>query len=346
MNSVLTSFYLNFLDFKEDISMTPKLTIDVEGVDINNIFYIDEKIKFTLHTLTINHVHVFTITDKDGNKLDITLSIYSYDDEDYNKYRSNIIIVITSYIKFLCKYFGMTLANFKPLTILIFLTDFKKELPRDKQVLTPFEVNTGVTIDEGNKTTIVVYRKEELIKVLIHELTHYSKIDYITIDTTTESVIASHFGFRPPLYLRESITDFWTICINTMYYSFYDDDGNILSFEMFKRSFLKNIHKEIAFIHHQAVKVLKYNDMCRYKTMKNEKTHVTAYYIVKYLMFKRWIKIITMYKDPRLRNEIIPQLLKKMEKDKKQLCSTSLRPDGDISLRMTSIDINSKMKTI
>jgi hypothetical protein len=61
------------------------------------------------------------------------------------------------------------------------LTRLKKTFPRAKGI--PFDVdniNSGVTwLESGKATQMLVYRKEECIKVLIHELLHYFRLDSV-----------------------------------------------------------------------------------------------------------------------------------------------------------------------
>lgn len=83
-----------------------------------------------------------------------------------NKINSKIINNIHNAIIF----FNLVTNKKKFIHLTIYLTPFKKEL---KEKLNSNSVNTGST----NYSKIIIWREEELIKVLIHELIHYNNID-------------------------------------------------------------------------------------------------------------------------------------------------------------------------
>lgn len=69
--------------------------------------------------------------------------------------------------------------NKKPLVIWIYPSDYKKQLPKNK-VITPDDINSGSTttyLGKNENGIIYIWRKEEILKVLIHELIHSFNID-------------------------------------------------------------------------------------------------------------------------------------------------------------------------
>lgn len=69
--------------------------------------------------------------------------------------------------------------NKKPLVIWIYPSDYKKQLPKNK-VITPDDINSGSTttyIGKNENGIIYIWRKEEILKVLIHELIHSFNIN-------------------------------------------------------------------------------------------------------------------------------------------------------------------------
>ena len=65
------------------------------------------------------------------------------------------------------------------MNIYIFLTDLKKKLPEHTgQEIGKINVNTGFTMTCRPKSNIVIYRKEEWFKVLIHETFHNFGLDF------------------------------------------------------------------------------------------------------------------------------------------------------------------------
>jgi len=84
------------------------------------------------------------------------------------------------------------LKNNKPVYINLFLTDEKKRLDFNKNEIGPNEVNSGSSIynlydNENGK--IFIWRKEELNKVLIHELLHAFRLDMNSTNRLSEGHI-------------------------------------------------------------------------------------------------------------------------------------------------------------
>lgn len=87
-------------------------------------------------------------------------------------------------VKKLCK-------NKYPLYINLFLTNERKQLT-DKNIIGPHQVNSGATttyLDGNENGKIFIWRKEELQKVLIHELLHAFRMDIHCHDRVSEGHI-------------------------------------------------------------------------------------------------------------------------------------------------------------
>jgi hypothetical protein len=242
---------------------------------------------------------------------------------------------------FVCLHFKCDIP--RPLAIHVFLTDYKKEFPSESVLLTPFNVNTGVTI---YGKTILVYRKEEVIKVLIHELIHFFGIDHMHVSHDNEHELQQIFSLQNHVYLTESYTDFLACTSNVMLYSVLSSKGTLLSLKSFLRSFSSNLAHEKLYIFEQASRVLHHQNYCDdIKHNYSEKTHVIAYYIIKAVMFSNWKKYIEMYNQHMTMNHSIFQdEIVKDCKNYKIFCNMRVKPSG--TLRMTSLDVLNKMKTI
>jgi hypothetical protein len=94
---------------------------------------------------------------------DYCLHVYRFDNEEVDL---QFIIYLIESIKQLSK-------RKKPFMIYLFLTPLKKVLPKNN-VFQPENINSGVTMDN----IIVIWRKEEIFKVLIHELIHFFQLDF------------------------------------------------------------------------------------------------------------------------------------------------------------------------
>ena len=221
------------------------------------------------------------------NSRNINLFFTCYDNTKQDKifYYANysllVIYLLTLNSKNLCS---------KELNVKLYLTPFKKILPKDiNKILGPNEVNTGFSnIGCRNKSEIVIYRKEEWFKVLIHELIHNLNLDFALIDNSEcrekfNSILKLDINYE----INETYCEIWARIILTLIAS----DLKSENYSEFKNIFDRLIIDEILFSQEQAVKILKMVDKVdNYK----EDTNAYAYYVltsglmVNYAYFIEW----------------------------------------------------------
>ena len=268
---------------------------------------------------TIHFVHEFDEKERGKEKVEtvVTLTVTGFETEnDLNETMDQIELVVRVYFSFVraLKISRVT----THLHITCFLTHFEKKLPdRKEDPLTPFHVNSGLTYFT-NPIQIILFRKEEVQKVLIHELTHYFEIEQrIPISPSLISFIQERFGISNDPRLPEAVTDFWACYVNVLLSSCFDlqlfllngkgkgkEKENKIKFQSITDSKLKY---EIDFIVKQASKVASHTDGClsftidsknerrKKREKKNEETHVIAYYIVKAIMFMSFQKYLNLF---------------------------------------------------
>ena len=140
-------------------------------------------------------------------------------------------------------------------TIVICFTPNNKYLPKGKaRVITPNHVNTGSVYN--NK--IVLYRKEEVLKVLIHELVHLVN-DNHNINNIFHPQFASRFCFdrindADYTLPSETLTEIMASMLNII---FVLGDCK-LSKDVFMKSFYEMLRYEIGFGLFQTAKILNY----------------------------------------------------------------------------------------
>ena len=133
----------------------------------------------------------------------ITIYIISDGEFSHKQHIFNIVNWISKYSKP------------KKLNLFIFLTPFKKIIKYKGQILTRNEINSGVCYKYYK--WIQIFRSEELLKVLIHELLHYYDLDCNTTDWIDELL-----PIKTPcnsLLLNEAVTESMAIILHTYYYS-------------------------------------------------------------------------------------------------------------------------------
>ncbi len=161
--------------------------------------------------------------------------------------------------------------SIRELEVSIIRCRLKKLMPRDGSEMTPLHVNSGLTYG----THVLVYRNEEMIKVLTHELIHAFGIDRKTISAIEEKEITDLFGIQcKSVFINEAFTDTLACYINAVMYAVIRNERVSSALAKEKRHIVR-VAEEILWRRQSRAQ-----DIC-------EKTHVTAYYVIKAMLFKR-----------------------------------------------------------
>lgn len=222
----------------------------------------------------------------------------------YNSYVDHILIwlyIVNDYASRSCS---------KNLTIFIYHTSLTKTLPYSPiEILNENNVNTAFTRTCLKNAEIVVYRKEEWFKVLMHESFHNFALDFSDMDTSDcHSRILSIFPVNSKVNLFEAYTEFWARIMNVIFCSYFNcKNKNDLN------EFLSNteyfINFEINYSFFQLIKVLQFMNV-EYRNLYEktdvsaniraalykEDTNVLSYYVIasimiyNYQLFLQWCK--------------------------------------------------------
>ena len=201
--------------------------------------------------------------------------------------------------------------------IYLFLSDIKKILPSictkiyDYCPLNSINVNSGVSWAHN---WIQIFRKEELFKVLIHELIHYLKLDVNKYSHILDSKCA-HIKMdnkSNSILVNEAYTEILAIYLHTIYISKYIVDKENLNFDDIFWDLYMN---EERFTLYQINKIFQYyniSDISYFKNNNNfiQYTNVISYYIIKYLFFINTIYFIKNYNNYKIIVNLILYLLK------------------------------------
>jgi hypothetical protein len=167
-----------------------------------------------------------------------------FGEEEDRKIVRKKIKIVHLLIYLLHKLSGVTFTNH----ICIYLTPFKKVLPKKNKdyVLGVEHVNSGMTRYRRNEKDnyIIVYRKEEWLKVLIHELLHAYRVDILARDNKSK--------LKSLMNYKEAYTECWAIILHCLLHSYMVSE----TYEMFCNMFHENIEMELSFSMTQADKVL------------------------------------------------------------------------------------------
>lgn len=150
--------------------------------------------------------------------------------------------------------------------ICLILCNDSKHLSVSKTI-TSENINSGLGYMSNDHPKIVVYRKEEICKVIVHEMLHIYKIHPFhypsMIDTTlTRKYNVNHLIENKSLNICESYVEVLSIFINSIMYEITNNDTN-------------------AFKKEQTHQLYLVNQLNNYKPY-NETTNVFAYVLLKY----------------------------------------------------------------
>ena len=275
------------------------LQIEFNNLQLGHFFpleiydYIKEYINYKLsYNLKINNILInldfyFLVRDKQE---------YT----NYINYIEKYIKIIKSWL-FICKLYT-TQKNIELLNLKIFLTPFTKKLPDNynnnndlnKKLLSSIHVNTGFTTHLKNKNIkdIIIFRKEEWLKVFIHETIHAFNLDFNNLNYINEkNILKKHFTtIESDFEFNESYCEFWAEIMNLSYYCYFLCNNNYKDFLLL---FELNITLEKYFSILQLNKILNYYNLNYELLMENnenvkiyykENTNVFCYYIIKTIL--------------------------------------------------------------
>ena len=233
------------------------------------------------------NVKIYFVTETDETHINIKL---------YNKYIQAISIwlyILNIYSSKECS---------KTITIYLYLTSLEKILPNSNiDILDAINVNTAFTTTCPVDSEIVVFRKEEWFKVLIHETFHNFGLDFSMMNCSSiNQCILNIFKVNSEVNSFEAYTEFWAEIMNALFCSFYalknvNDINEFLSNSEFFINF------EITYSFFQLTKTLNfmglsYTDL--YSNTKHstilrenlykENTNVLSYYIIKTVMLNNY----------------------------------------------------------
>ena len=206
---------------------------------------------------------------------DFNLMIYSdYQNELTQDDYINTIIKYIIHIINIMKSIGKNINNVTKPNILILLGTQKKQINNYDKMLSPTNINSGSSMGGIN---VMIWRKEEICKVLIHELIHFYEIDFNIFDkgyTEINEFLLKKYNIEFINCPNEAWTECFAVLIHCYFISFYTKNtpNKILTYEMIFTLF--QISKILSFYG-----ITSYNEIGIKKIAQT--TSVFSYFIVK-----------------------------------------------------------------
>jgi hypothetical protein len=205
----------------------------------------------------------------------------------------NLISRIVNFMKLLSDYK-------KKINLIIFVGNQKKFLTYENYICED-NTNSGSNI---KYVEIVIWRMEEIYKVLLHELIHYTGIDFSNKSDEMKKIFDDNFNILGFDNVFESYTETLAVILNSVVIS-----------ELLNISFDKIITYEIKFSLFQVAKICVFFGIKDFEDLFNknikskfiQSTSVCSYYIVKTLLLLNLNKFLDVWdnKFVKLYNDVI-----------------------------------------
>ena len=190
------------------------------------------------------------------------------------------------------------------MTVDLFMTSLKKNVSYDfNQIIQPIHVNSGFSSLSG-KMHICVYRKEEWMKVFIHECFHAFNMDFHEEQLNFKNIFHNTFHVNSDFLVFESFVEFWAKILNCALFTYQLKPQ--ITFTQFYDLFALNLNIERIHSLLQASKMLKlfdltYSDVinkekqaiCR--TMYKEETNSFCYYVITSILMNFFDKTLEWF---------------------------------------------------
>ena len=205
-----------------------------------------------------------------------------YKVKDINNGKDNILNVLCNICKIIYiirKLFD----NKKKLTIYYFDTKFEKKIPNEKnKILNEFNCNSGASF--VGEYIMFVWRREEYMRVLIHEMIHSFLGDFFLINNIYNIKLGEYFCIENNgnINMNETYTETIATIINMIYRSLIDNNNDINEYFMNELEHsIRVLVGIMRYYRYKSIDELMRVDGC--KEMK-QKTSVFNYYVMKPFM--------------------------------------------------------------
>ena len=235
--------------------------------EIQHNKYIQEEVKLEINKLKENISFILKI-----NNSKIQVNVY-YNNEDLYVFICHLI----NYIQYI---FSLVDQKNKPIIINYYLLDKKKIIKSN--IPNNNEINSGSCTTKDDSIIINIWRKEEILKVTLHELIHALKLDRYN-DTND---IINHYRIRYNvssyvMNTHEAYTELWANLLNCYFISQKTTHNN-------KGLFIKLVLFEKCFSDFQANKIFFHTNLDKKEIINiNKNTNVLAYFIIRNELYNR-----------------------------------------------------------
>jgi hypothetical protein len=266
-----------------------------QKVPLHTILYRNDFVSLDIqHDAELNDIIEYSYEDNDNK-----IIIYNYVGDDFHNKIIDKILHISRFMRAFAKKNIYT-------NMIIFLSKQKKKINEgyDEKILTPMNTNSGSSMTEKY---VYIWRREEVLKICIHELMHYYGIDFHDSDSNGELKNYYKNKFNLKCHIpseskhdlkihpecdcsNESYAESLAILIHSCFCSYYS-----------KMPLIKVLQNEIVFTVFQNAKILNYFGITKSDDISkkgfNQSTSVLSYFHIKGLLLFNSKKLFDFIDD-------------------------------------------------
>lgn len=254
--------------------------------DLYNHFLSNDLLRYIESKLHFGSI--FTINYKN-----INININIFDEKYYQKLPKFLLDKIKLFLSNLVN--NIDSKNLNDIDLTIWLGRIGKKINFHNKFLGVQNINSGVTIKNGsNISKIIIWRKEEIDKVLVHEMIHAFDLDFYQQSNKVLNKIIEHFDIDEKRYINlfEAYTETWAVIFKSCF-------NGILYYDGSQKKINEMLYYEKIYSLYQTSKILNFfgysefgdcNFFCTKKKNFNKKnlfnqgTSILSYYIFKSIL--------------------------------------------------------------
>ena len=239
-----------------------KIKITMKDMDFPTNAFIAKSIQNKLHS----YKNSMTLSWTTRGKSIVRNTLYIYLDDD-SKPNTKLLVDAISYIT------SFSDKNRK-ITIHLCLLPDKKILKKNTKNLTNGNVNSGSNHYTDTESEICIFRREECIKVIFHEILHGLRCSNLGLNEKITEILCQKYKLdNQDSLVEESYTEIWAKILNCLFISSLTNSSTKY------QHFCTMLAIEREFSLYQASKVKEFITNSEDKNL-DKSTNVTAYYLV------------------------------------------------------------------
>jgi len=333
-NVFLNDFYTRLLDFYIPCAANITKLVKDCALNFKNILnnpFLGDAIIEEIKTFEYN-----TCIEYHYNGLNTILNICAKDENDF-KSQENILKELSIRTLTLVSFYNtIENVNISTITYNIYLTNHKKFINKMTKDIAPININTGSTLARG-LGDIDLWRKEELLKVSIHELIHCLKFDIqhypnellerfykeFCINSNNCNLFNSPYSCNTVILPNEGYTEMMAQLINMLFHYYHKYNTNIFNYNKFKNLIIIELLWGLIQVN-KILKHYKFNNISNFiknnnnknnnKTCSNlfsEKTNSFSYFIIRVALYSHFSTLMAFIQNNinfvKIKNENINQ---------------------------------------